>query len=71
VADEVGIRHWSAGAAFHTDDHPILEFTTGRRLGSNLAGPLRAELVEAGVKAGPIRLGSAGMVGGAEFHAPP
>ena len=62
VADERGLRAWSAGAQRHTDDHPILEFTAARHLGSDLSRPILASLVEAARRTGPIPLGNAGAV---------
>jgi len=57
VADQRGLRQWSLGAALHTDDHPILEFTAARQMGYDHSKPILSSLVEAGRQAGPIPLG--------------
>lgn len=62
LADERGVSLWTRGAALHTDDRPILEFTAARSMGFNLSGPILAGLVEAGRAAGTIELGSAGEI---------
>ncbi len=62
VADERGLRQWSAGAPLHTDDHPILEFTAARQMGFDYSKPILSSLVAAGKRAGPIPLGTHGNV---------
>ncbi|MGK2859146.1 MAG: fused MFS/spermidine synthase, partial [Thermoanaerobaculia bacterium] len=64
VADERAIHAWSRGAPLHTDDRPILEFTAARQMGFDQSAPIVSALVRAGVEAGPIRLGSGGMIEG-------
>jgi spermidine synthase len=63
VADERGIRAWSAGAPLHTDDRPILEFSAARRMGLDRSGPILASLVASATKTGPIPLGMSGSIG--------
>jgi spermidine synthase len=65
VADERGIRAWSAGAPLHTDDRPILEFSAARRMGLDRSGPILASLVAAAAQEGPIALGASGSLGAA------
>lgn len=64
VADERAVRAWSRGAPLHTDDRPILEFTAARQMGFDQSAPIVSALVRAGVDAGPIELGSGGVIEG-------
>jgi len=60
LADERGAAAFARGAALHTDDRPILEFSAARRMGADRSAAILSALARAGVEAGPIRLGSSG-----------
>jgi hypothetical protein len=64
VADERALRRWARGAVLHTDDRPILEFSAARRMATDRSAAILADLVRAGIRAGPIPLGTSGVVAG-------
>lgn len=64
IADQNGLRRWSAGAVLHTDDHPVLEFTAARRMGFDRSEPILASIVSAAAANGEIRLGDSATIHG-------
>lgn len=62
LADERSLVPWARDAARHTDDHPILEFTTPRSMARDNSVRIRSTLAALGAAAGPIELGDLGTI---------